>query len=103
MREGCLAVDAAFCQLVSELCRALRLRWLADGWADIAARYERQRREARQAVTGHGIHWLPEPGDFEAVASDMGIDPAAPMTRDQHAEFARRMDAWIVRRIRERP
>lgn len=49
-----------------------------------------------------GIRPLPEPGDYEVVASEMGIDPAAPMTPEQHAEFGRRMDERTARRARDR-
>ncbi len=45
-----------------------------------------------------GVRWIPGVADCEAVAADMGIDPAAPMTREQHAEFARRMDERIAAR-----
>lgn len=46
-----------------------------------------------------GGSWdLPEPGDCEAVAAEMGIDPAAPMTAGQYDEFARRMGEHLGRR-----
>lgn len=46
--------------------------------------------------------WGPTPDDAEAVSAEMGIDPAAPMTREQHAEFARRTDERLAGRWLER-
>jgi hypothetical protein len=44
---------------------------------------------------------VPAAGDCEAVAADMDIDPAVPMTKEQHAEFTRRMDERLARRFLE--
>lgn len=46
---------------------------------------------------------VPGAADCTAVAADMGIDPAVPMTAEQHAEFARRMEARLSRRLRAVP